>query len=112
MYIINETEKEYRNGTSGPKYLMKGMRMNFGVILLQPGESMSPHYHQVMEENFFVAEGEAEIKVNDKIYPLKTGDFVHCEPSERHALGNPGEKPARIFFMMSPYMDADKVECE
>ena len=32
MYIINENEREYRFGDSGPKYLMKGPRMNFAIV--------------------------------------------------------------------------------
>ena len=32
MFIVNESEKEYRFGNSGPKYLMKGPRMNFAVV--------------------------------------------------------------------------------
>ena len=36
MYIVNENEKEYRFGDSGPKYLMKGPRMNFAVVQFMP----------------------------------------------------------------------------
>ena len=32
MYIVNEEDKEYRFGDSGPKYLMKGPRMNFALV--------------------------------------------------------------------------------
>ena len=32
MYIINEWDKEYRFGDNGPKYLMKGPRMNFARV--------------------------------------------------------------------------------
>ena len=34
MFIINENEREYRFGESGPKYLMKGPRMNFALDVL------------------------------------------------------------------------------
>ena len=32
MFVINENEREYRFGESGPKYLMKGPRMNFALV--------------------------------------------------------------------------------
>ncbi len=64
MYIINESEREYRFGDSGPKYLMKGPRMNFAVVQFQPGEDFTAHYHNVMEENFFILEGEIKIVVD------------------------------------------------
>lgn len=36
MYIVNEEDKEYRFGDSGPKYLMKGPRMNFALVRSRP----------------------------------------------------------------------------
>ena len=38
MYIVNEEDKEYRLGDSGPKYLMKGPRMNFALVQFQAGQ--------------------------------------------------------------------------
>ena len=35
MYIVNEEDKEYRFGDSGPKYLMEGPRMNFALVQFQ-----------------------------------------------------------------------------
>ena len=32
MFVINENDREYRFGNSGPKYLMKGPRMNFALV--------------------------------------------------------------------------------
>ena len=61
MYIINENEREYRFGDSGPKYLMKGPRMNFAIVQFMPGQDFTAHYHNVMEENFFILEGKIDI---------------------------------------------------
>ena len=38
MYIVDEKDKEYRFKDSGPKYLMKGPRMNFAVVQFMPGQ--------------------------------------------------------------------------
>ena len=61
MFIIHEDDEEYRFGNSGPKYLMKGPRMNFAIVQFQPGEDFNAHYHNEMEENFFILEGELDI---------------------------------------------------
>ena len=53
MFIIDESEKEYRFGDSGPKYLMKGPRSNFALVQFQAGQDFKAHYHNIMEENFF-----------------------------------------------------------
>ena len=64
MFIINENEREYRFGESGPKYLMKGPRMNFALVRFRPGEDFQAHYHNIMEEDFFILEGKVDIVVD------------------------------------------------
>ena len=51
MFVVNENDFEYRFGDSGPKYLMKGPRMNFALVRFKPGEDFDAHYHNIMEEN-------------------------------------------------------------
>lgn len=110
MYIINESEKEYRFGDSGPKYLMKGPRMNFAVVQFQPGEDFAAHYHDVMEENFFILEGEIKIVVDGVTYHLKEGDFIHIEPTETHYCFNPFQASVKMISTLAPYQESDKVE--
>ena len=62
MFVINENEREYRFGESGPKYLMKGPRMNFALVRFLPGEDFQAHYHNVMEEDFFILEEERAVR--------------------------------------------------
>ncbi len=54
MFVLDEKEKDYRFGDSGPKYLMKGPRSNFAVVRFNPGQDFPAHYHEIMEENFYV----------------------------------------------------------
>ena len=60
MFVIKENEREYRFGDSGPKYLMRGPRSNFAVVKFNPGQDFPAHYHEIMEENFYVLEGKSE----------------------------------------------------
>ena len=54
MYIVDEKDREYRFGDSGPKYLMKGPRMNFALVQFMPGQDFKAHYHlRWQEENSF-----------------------------------------------------------
>ena len=95
MYIVNENEKEYRFGDSGPKYLMKGPRMNFAVVQFMPGQDFKAHYHNVMEENFFILEGRIDI-----------------EPSEIHYCINNYDTPVKMISTLAPYQESDKVEVD
>lgn len=112
MTVINENEVEYRFKDSGPKYLQKGPRMNFGIVVLKAGQDFNAHYHNIMEENFFVLEGEIEIHIENEIFHCKKGDFIHVEPKKVHYLINKGDTDFKGAFMLSPYQESDKVEVD
>lgn len=110
MFIVNEKDKEYRFGDSGPKYLMRGPRMNFGVVRLKSGEDFQAHYHNVMEENFFVLEGKIDFTVDGEQHTLGAGEFIHIEPGQVHYLKNNTDTPVKAAFALAPFMEKDKVE--
>ena len=112
MYIIDEKDKEYRFGNSGPKYLMKGPRANFAIVQFQAGEDFAAHYHDIMEENFYIEEGEVDIIVDNKLYHLKQGQFIHIEPKEVHYVKNNSDKPVRMISVLAPYQIQDKTTVE
>ena len=109
MFIINEDEREYRLGESGPKYLMKGPRINFALVRIRPGETFQAHYHNLMEEDFFVLEGMVDIVVDGVRHTLAPGDLIHMEPKEIHYLFNPYGQPAKMVAALAPSQEADKV---
>lgn len=112
MFLTNESEHEYRFGDSGPKYLMRGPRSNFALVVLQPGQDFDAHYHDVMEENFFILEGEVDIFVDGSVHPLKQGDFIHLEPGETHYLVNRSDAPVKMTATLAPYREKDKTDVE
>jgi quercetin dioxygenase-like cupin family protein len=112
MYIINENEREYRFGDSGPKYLMKGPRMNFAIVQFMPGQDFKAHYHNVMEENFFILEGKIDIVVDGKVNSLSAGDLIHIEPKEVHYCVNNYDEPVKMISTLAPFQEVDKVEVE
>ena len=99
MYVINESEREYRFGDSGPKYLMKGPRMNFAIVQFQPGQD-------------FNLEGEIDIVVDGKVNHLKPGDLIHIEPLEVHYCINNYDKTVKMISTLAPYQEVDKVEVD
>lgn len=112
MFIINESERDYRFGNSGPKYLMKGPRMNFAMVQFQPGEDFKAHYHNLMEENFFILEGQVDIVVDGTVHHLQQGDLIHIEPEEIHYVINNYDQPVKMISTLAPFADPDKVEVE
>ncbi|WP_313134467.1 cupin domain-containing protein [Anaerocolumna sp.] len=112
MFIIDEKDREYRFGDSGPKYLMKGPRSNFAVVQFQAGQDFKAHYHNVMEENFFILEGEVDIFVDGIKHTVKKGQLIHIEPNEVHYVVNNSNSVVKMISTLAPYMDADKVEVD
>lgn len=64
MQRVNEGDCEYRDGDSGVKYLMRGPKIDWGVILLKPGQEMGEHGHEQVEETFYFLQGQAKMIVN------------------------------------------------
>ena len=110
MFIVNEKDFSYRFGDSGPKYLIRGPRVNFGVVVLKPDEDFQNHKHDIMEENFFILEGSIQFVVNGESFIANTGDFVHIEPTESHYLKNIGTINAKATFCLGPFKENDKIE--
>ncbi len=112
MFIIDENEKEYRFGDSGPKYLMKGPRSNFALVQFQAGQDFKAHYHNIMEENFFILEGEVDIEVDGVCHTLKAGQLIHIEPKEVHYVINRSNSVVKMVSTLAPYQEVDKVEVD
>lgn len=112
MFIINENDREYRFKDSGPKYLMQGPRMNFAMVQFLAGQDFKAHYHNVMEENFFILEGQVDIVVDGKLHKLSQGDLIHIEPGEIHYLINSYDSTVKMISTLAPYQEVDKVEVE
>ncbi len=109
MFVVDEKDFDYRFGDSGPKYLMRGPRLNFGIVRLKPGEDFDAHYHDVMEENFYCLEGSVDVYVDGVCHTLLPGQFIHVEPSEVHYLKNAYDVPVVCTFALGPYREVDKV---
>ncbi len=110
MFVLHEDDFEYRFGDSGPKYLMKGPRMNFALVQFQPGQDFPAHYHNIMEENFYILSGEIDIVVDGKVNHLTEGQMIHIEPGEVHYCINRSDRPIKMVSTLAPYQEQDKVE--
>ena len=83
--------------------------MNFEIVILKPGQDFTAHYHNIMEENFYILEGEIEIHIDNEIFQ---GNFIHVEPKKVHYLINKGDVNFKAAFMLAPYQEQDKVEVD
>ena len=109
MERTNERNCTYRGGDSGVKYLMRGPRIDWGVMLLKPGQTMGAHGHREVEETFYVLQGTPKMLVDDVEYQTEEGDVFRIEPSEKHDLVDDTDEVVKVLFIKAPYLPDDKV---
>ena len=109
MERVNESEMTFRKGDSGPKYLFRGPKLDWGVIVLKPGEMMGCHGHNEVEETFYFIEGTPKMIVNDVSCDVKVGDAFRIEPPEKHDVYNDTDSPVKFIFIKCPYIPDDKI---
>lgn len=106
MLKTNETNHEYRFGTHGPKYLTNGTsNVDFGVVVITPGESHPCHKHIFQEESFFALEGRCDVWVDGKLVVLEAGDYLVCAPGEAHFFHNTSNASFKSVFVKAPRLD-------
>jgi len=110
MKRANEKDIPFRGGESGVKYLMRGPSIDWGLILLKPGEKMAEkaHGHNLLDETFYFVVGDGVMIVNDKEFGAVEGSVFLVEPKEMHNIRNDSQKSIKIVFIKGDYKPNDK----
>ncbi|MFW9823666.1 MAG: cupin domain-containing protein [Candidatus Thorarchaeota archaeon] len=90
---------------------MRGPSIDWGVILLNPGESMAEkaHGHKIVDETFYFMKGDGVMIIDDKEYPAPQGSVFLCEIEEMHNIRNDSDKLVKIVFIKGDYKPEDKI---
>jgi mannose-6-phosphate isomerase-like protein (cupin superfamily) len=70
--------------------------------ILPPGASVTPHHHEVIEEIYYIIEGEGVMKIDDEEREVSAGDAIYIPRFARHTLNNTGERPMRLLLVCGP----------
>ena len=91
---------------------MRGPSIDWGVILLKPGELMGKraHGHNEVDETFYFIEGDGKMIIDNNEYEAPQGSVFLCEPKELHNIRNDSNKPIKIVFIKGEYKPEDKYE--
>lgn len=110
MQRINEKDCQYRGGDRGVKYLLRGPKIDWGLLLLKPGQKMGAHGHKEVEETFYFIQGSPKVIINDVEYQAREGDAFRVEALEKHDVLNDTNKVVKAIFIKTPYLPKDKIE--
>lgn len=79
-----------------------GSRIGVAIEELPPGRQSCPaHYHLLEEEHLLVLAGQATLRLGERRFALKAGDYV-CFPAGQaaaHCLINDSEAPFRFLII-------------
>jgi len=70
--------------------------------ILPAGASVTPHHHEVIEEIYYVIEGEGMMRIDDEEREVEAGDAVYIPRFSRHTLTNTGNGPMKILLICGP----------
>lgn len=95
MLFIPDYDGDWVQGNGYRKQiLVKGDDLNqpgalIQKIIIAPEEKVPLHYHKATTEAFYVLKGQGIMTIDDRVFYLKPGDLLTCEPGERHDAENP-----------------------
>ncbi len=110
MQRVNEADCAFRHGDHGPKYLMRGPHLDWGLIVFRPGQELGPHLHEQVEETFYFLAGSPLMVVEGEEMRVTPGDVFRVEPGECHDIVNDTNADTRLIFIKTPFLPDDKVD--
>jgi quercetin dioxygenase-like cupin family protein len=69
---------------------------------VRPGGGVSPHFHKLHSDSFYVLEGELEFHVGDEVLVGGAGTYVLAPPGVVHFFRNVSGRPARCLNLHTP----------
>jgi mannose-6-phosphate isomerase-like protein (cupin superfamily) len=75
---------------------------SLAYIVIPPGKSSDPHFHQLSQESYYILEGEGEMMVDRQEFTLIPGQVCYIEPGEIHQISNQGEKDLVFLAVCVP----------
>lgn len=73
------------------------------------GGSSGLHYHKKSRQFFFVLQGQASIKLEDRQYLLQKQEGLEIQPNQKHQISNNANENLRFLLISSPGIQQDDI---
>ncbi len=97
-----ESQKSITLGDVPVNLLTSTESLESMTVEMPPESEIPKEYSHEGEEIRIVLEGEIEIELSEKSYPLKEGDVMWHKSSMSHKIKNPSNKKAVYFLVNIP----------
>jgi mannose-6-phosphate isomerase-like protein (cupin superfamily) len=84
-------------------------KLSIADIIIPAGVKVRPHYHEVIEEIYYVTEGSGLMHVDGKERRIGVGDAVVIKPGERHFVDNDTDSDLRLIVTCTPPWTPDSL---
>jgi mannose-6-phosphate isomerase-like protein (cupin superfamily) len=71
-------------------------------VVVPPGKSSEPHFHQTAEETYYLLQGAARMVIDGEEFGLEAGQACLIEPGEVHQIFNEGEDDLVFLAVCAP----------
>ena len=90
--IVNKKWGSYEVIEEGKKYTVKN-------LTVEPNGQLSLQSHEGRSEHWLVAEGKAEVIINDETYNLTENEHIFIPQGAKHRLANRGDQTLVVIEM-------------
>ncbi len=80
----------------------RAQELSIADIKIPAGVSVRPHYHEVIEEIYFISDGSGIMFIDGKEKRVVKGDAIVVRPGERHSIRNDTEEELRLIVTCTP----------
>jgi len=94
--------KETTDNQNFRKVLFTGPKSQLVVMSILPGSEVGSETHKYTEQTLFFLSGTGKGVLNDKEFPIGSGDVVVVTAGTKHNFINTGKVPLKIYTVYSP----------
>ena len=114
MIIVDEKKMDEKGYTTrwliGPWNSQS--KIDFGIAFIQPNQQVKMHWHEAVEEIFYIIQGNIVLLVDNQEIILRQGCVAHISPKEIHALHNRSNETVKLVTVKAPSIPSDKIYTE
>jgi len=90
--IVNKRWGSFEIINEGKKYTVK-------KLIVNPGDQLSLQSHEGRSEHWLIAEGKAEVIINEEIFNLHENQHIFIPQGAKHRLANRGDQILIVIEM-------------
>jgi quercetin dioxygenase-like cupin family protein len=87
------------------KEVLFGKNASVNMTVYMPGINSGAHYHNATDEIDYIVMGQANLTMNGKDYPVKSGDLIYIPPFNVHDYRAEGNETFQIMVFFMPAFD-------